>query len=308
MHQPAKLAAAALMASALAACSMHGSSMPAIPQTPTIPQNGASQITQSMASRYMLNGVHIMLTRNAVSSFAPNLTGLLPYNGGPVQVHPSIYVVYWGFTTDPKGEKTYLHRFLSGLGGSTWLATVKQYYQNPGPIHVTNPLGQLKGEWSDNTVVPSHPTDAQIKVEAAKLVAHFSYKASASYVVATPTKHNSSGFGTQYCAYHGAFNSGSGPVAYTNLPYMTDAGANCGENSVNPGTSGILDGVSIVEGHELAETQTDPQPPSGWSGNSGEIGDICAWIGLANTSLTTGVFATQPLYSDKAKGCVQHTP
>ena len=45
-------------------------------------------------------------------------------------------------------------------------------------------------------------------------------------------------------------------ITYTNLPYITDAGSSCGEDSVN-GSSGTLDGVSIVEGHELAEAITD---------------------------------------------------
>src|SRR5437660_976045 len=70
-------------------------------------------------------------------------------------------------------------------------------------------------------------------------------------VVATPTGHSTPGFGTSFCAYHGAV-SAHPNVTYTDLPYMTDAGTSCGENSVN-GANGKLDGVSIVEGHELAE-------------------------------------------------------
>jgi hypothetical protein len=46
-------------------------------------------------------------------------------------------------------------------------------------------------------------------------------------------------------------------LLFTSLPYMTDAGSACGEDSVN-GPNGTLDGVSIVEGHEMAESITDP--------------------------------------------------
>ena len=63
----------------------------------------------------------------------------------------------------------------------------------------------------------------------------------------------------------------------TNLPYVTDAGASCGQDFVN--SNGTLDGVSIVEGHEYAETITDQTPAGGWTDSSGEeTGDKCAWI------------------------------
>src|SRR5581483_5726673 len=48
------------------------------------------------------------------------------------------------------------------------------------------------------------------------------------------------------------------------IPYQTDAGANCGQNFVNSGSAGLLDGVSIVGGHEFAEAATDPNPGLGW--------------------------------------------
>lgn len=73
--------------------------------------------------------------------------------------------------------------------------------------------------------------------------------------VRPPTGHSTPGFGISFCAYHRAI-AADPNVTYTNLPYMTDAGTNCG-NSVN-GSNGKLDGVSIVEGHELAEVITDP--------------------------------------------------
>jgi hypothetical protein len=299
MYQPGKLVVVALMAAALSACSTQGSSIPAV-QAPSGPQSQGSQ----MASRYVLNGVHIMLPRGA---YGPDLSGQLNYNGGPIEKHPKVFVVYWGFKTDPTHEQPYLHRFLKGLGGSRWLATDKQYYETARG-HILNPVGQLKGEWNDNSAVPSQPTDSDVINEAERLVTHVGFDQDASYVVATPHNHNTGGFGSQFCAYHGAFSDSHGVVAYTNLPYMTDAGGNCGENIVNPGPAGVNDGVSIVEGHELAETQTDPQPPSGWIGGGGEIGDLCAWQGLLNTTLTTGKFATQPLWSDTANACVQHTP
>ena len=117
-----------------------------------------------------------------------------------------------------------------------------------------------------------------------------------------------SGFGTQFCAWHSSTSSSYGTLAYTNLPYITDAGASCGQNFVNGGSAGLLDGVSIVGGHEYGETVSDPFPNSGWLDGSGrENGDKCAWISSgqgasANITLPTGTFAVQSLWSNLANG------
>src|SRR5207237_10586866 len=77
---------------------------------------------------------------------------------------------------------------------------------------------------------------------------------SVQYVIATATGNNSRGFGTQYCAYHSATSSTVGNVAYTNLPYITDAGPSCGANFNGLGAHA---GITIVGGPEMAETRTD---------------------------------------------------
>ena len=125
----------------------------------------------------------------------------------------------------------------------------------------------------------------------------------------------SHGFGTQYCAWHSATSSSYGNIAYTNLPYMTDAGRNCGANFNGLGPYA---GITIVGGHEMAETITDQFPSSGWLDSSGaENGDKCAWISSgqgasADITLSTGTFAVQSLWSNAfnsgAGGCVPSYP
>lgn len=261
----------------------------------------------------LLSNRHVMPPKRH-AMVRPNLCcAQLVYNGGPVQTNPIVYLTFWGWTSDPNNEGNYLYRFLNGVGSRAWLATLSQY-------GVNNPHHQLVSArvYHDSTPIPASPTDAQIAQEAVNTATHFGGpNPNASYVIATPSGHSTSGFGSSFCAYHGAVSDGGTAVAYTNLPYMTDAGGSCGEFFVNgstlPDGGGLLDGVSIVEGHELAETQTDPQPGSGWyNGTYGEIGDMCAWIDLANTELTTGTFAVQPLFSNNASSgqgnCVQGYP
>jgi serine protease len=257
----------------------------------------------------------------------------MSYLGGPIQTAPKVYIVLWGWHgNDPSGQAAYQERFFEGAGGSTWNASQTQYCNNtdnvvgvvcqspaqfvgnPNPVFVSTSV------WADNTnAVPSSPDDAAIQAEAARAAVFFgnttaASNASTQYIIDTPQGNSTSGFNTSWCAYHGSASTSSGSLSYTDFPYITDAGGNCGQNFVNSGSAGLLDGVSIVGGHEFGESETDPSPPNGWTDFIGaETGDKCAWISfgpgsLTNVTLSTGNFAVQGLWSNNANsgagGCV----
>jgi hypothetical protein len=259
----------------------------------------------------------------------------LSYHGGVGGVGvetgvDKVYVIYWGSqwnNNDPSGEATIQQNFFSHVGGSSWNNSVTQYCQgvNSGTTtcgtsgtHATNPSGVLGGTWYDNsTAAPSKPTQAQLAAEATAAALHFGNTSAASnttvqYVISTATGNNASGFGSQYCAWHSSTSSSYGNIAYTNMPYITDAGSNCGANYNGLGPNA---GITIVGGHEFAETETDIFPNGGWLDGSGsENGDKCAWIASgqgasANVSMGGGTsFPVQSLWSNafnnNAGGCV----
>lgn len=230
----------------------------------------------------------------------------LAWNGGPVQVTPKIYIVYWGpkwTTSDP--EYTTLNGFMTKMGGGAWINIDTQYSGSNGTI--TNPSSQLAGTWIDPSSVPKRPGSSAVGAEAQKAAQHFGYGGvNANYIVAIQSGNDPSGFRTSWCAYHSSESESEGVVSFTNFPYQTDAGASCGSGSVN--SPGTYDGVTIVGGHEEAETQTDPQPSSGWTDSSGsEIGDKCAWVSLENNPAAGG-YPTQPLWDNKIGGCAQSGP
>jgi serine protease len=282
--------------------------------------------TPAMADGVGMAPLHGMGTKNAHASARPVKSTNLTYHGGAVETAPVVYLVEWGWNgVDPSGEGAYYSNFLNHVGGTSWANSTTQYCQGvasgtvfcgTGGTHVGNPSGILKGTWVDNTnAIPSSPTQSALAAEAVRAAAFFGNttsgsNASAQYIIATPHGKNTNGFGTSFCAWHSSTSSLSyGNIAYTNLPYITDAGANCGANSVNTGSAGLLDGVSIVGGHELMETVSDQYPSSGWVDGSGaENGDKCAWKGLANVSLNGAIFPVQPLWSNLANngagGCV----
>jgi len=258
--------------------------------------------------------VHIYPTREIIDTLhssgarTPQATSPLLYHNGPIQTGPKLYVVFWGSawsgSGDPYGVASLLKSFYGVIGGSKWLNSVTQYTQTGG-APVGNAGNIFAGSYVDtSSTPPRHPTQSQMAAEASKAAAHYGdYTASAAYVVAMPSGIKPSGFGTQYCAYHSSTSAAGHTIAWTNLPYMPDAGASCGAGSVN--SPGTLDGVTIVGGHEQGETETDPQPSTGWLDSSGaENGDKCAWTGLENNP-NAGGYPTQPLWSNANNGCVQ---
>jgi hypothetical protein len=310
----AKVAAATGLTLALVGCA--GQPTSSLAGSANIPLVRSARQTVALPDGTQL-GRREMPLFTRLHEFRPGLSGELQYGGGTVQTVPKVYVLYWRFSGqgDPKkAERTILDAFLSGVGGSLWLSTVTQYYDTVDG-NITNPVGEYvkskkHGFLDDNKTKIGIPTDADLQMEAMKLADKFGVSADASYVIATPHDHNTSGFGTQYCSYHGAFTYKGVVISYTDMPYVSDAGTQCGAGSVNnPGT---YDGVSLVAGNELAESQTDPDlNNTGWGGVFGEIADICANNPNdppINSTFSTGSFPTEALYSDTSSACSQTGP
>ncbi len=248
---------------------------------------------------------------------------------------------YVHLTGDPHGVAPRVQAMLAGLGtnNETWSGVTTQYCEGvvvgstscPSPsTHVAYPTGgALGGVWVDaSSAAPSQATGHQLGAEAVAAAAHFGNTTATSnrdaqYVVVSPTGTHPDGFNTangNFCAWHdyngdstlsgGGVSSSYGDIAFTNLPYIPDLGASCGANYVNGGSAGSLDGVTIVEGHEYAETITDQNPAGGWTDSVGfETGDKCAWVGVGgtggaqNVTFSTGSFAMQATWANDANSC-----
>ena len=246
------------------------------------------------------------------------------------------------FSSDTAGAAPYLQNLLKGLGtgGELWSGTMTQYCDGPNvstsatscpsnAVHVVYPHGgTLAGVWYDNSdAEPGLATAHQLAVEAVTAAGHFGNTTPTSnryaqYVLFSATGTNPDTYQTSgFCAWHdyngdtsldggGAANSPYGDIAFTNLPYLLDVGASCGEHFVNSGSAGRLDGFSIVEGHEYAETITDQNPAGGWTNPSTgeETADECAWIrsgqgAAADVTMSNGAYAMQSTWSNDTNRC-----
>jgi serine protease len=276
------------------------------------------------------------------SSSGPPLT----YQGGNEGIgvtigQPRVYLVFWGsqwgasLENDPYGVAPRLQALLAGIGTNdeSWSGVMTQYCEGvsvgtevcpAGSAHVGYPTGgALAGVWNDTSLpAPSYATGDQIASEAVAAAAHFGNTTapanrSAQYVVVSPTGTHPDNFnaGANFCAWHDFVTSpSSGDIAYTNLPYIPDMGPKCGENFVNAGAAGALDGVTMVEGHEYAETITDQNPIGGWvDEDTQETADKCAWRSSGDgraqdVDFATGSFAMQGTWSNDGERCMISHP
>jgi hypothetical protein len=263
-HRPTAVRVAGALAAVLfaSACSDRVPS----PLAPTAPSASlGSTISQEEVLEHAVIHRTVEGQRQARAAGAAATGNNLYYHGGTggigVETAPRVYVVFWGSqwnNNDPSGEAAIVQNFLRGAGGSKWLNSVTQYcqgvasgtvYCNGAGTAAGNPTGILVSVWYDNaSSASSKPRQSQLAAEAVRAAAHFgntsaSSNASTQYVIATAHGSNSSGFGTQYCAYHSSTSSSYGNVAYTNLPYITDAGASCGANFNGLGPKA---GITIV--------------------------------------------------------------
>lgn len=300
-----KILGVALAALFLSSCNGGGGGTGGPPPTPTpeptptvSPTSTPSTCGAASIFTPTHRGRHIMLPRGA---YAAAKGAGLSYGGGSVLVDQAIYLVTWGFgASDPVAQR--LAALYTNVGGSDWFGTVTQYCESPDD-YITNSTGSFAGNWADTQEpVPLQPTQAEIESEAVRAAAHFGGidLSTATIVVATPTGHSMAGFGTQFCGWHDATNGG---LSYEYIPYEPDAGSACGANSVKD----QYDGVSIVGGHEFAESTTDPQPSTGWvdAKNGEEIGDLCAWKDLKLENLNGVELPMQPLWSNATGACEQ---
>jgi serine protease len=256
------------------------------------------------------------------------------------------------FSGDTKGEVPRLQQLFKslGTGGELWSGVMTQYCDGPsvpnkatkcpaGATHVAYPTAPvLAGIWFDNSKAsPTSATGRELALEAIAAAGHFHNTGAQSnryvqYVILSPPSTTPDGFNTpnqNFCAWHdyngdaslpgGPVTSTYGDIAFTNFPYLTDAGTNCGASFVN-GNAGELDGVTIVEGHEYAETITDQNPAGGWTNQTGdptyngqENGDECSWIaagqpgGAANVKMGTASYPMQATWSNDTTGCaIEH--
>lgn len=230
---------------------------------------------------------------------------------------------------DPDGAGKYMADFVHQMGGSSWANVSTQFTETGaggGTDSISNDKNVLAGIWVDDADSitslpktssgnPAGPTNTywNLAEEALRAAAHFGVTGAAlhdaNFVILQPPAYSDpNALNAGYCAFHDftdpnapgnsyydglTLPDGSKPpyISYSNIPYQIAPAlaSGCGEGI----EGGKLDGFSIVLGHEIEETITDPgagyiDPQTGvaYAGwfdpfDADENGDKCAWVGYS---------------------------
>jgi len=228
---------------------------------------------------------------------APHLT----YHGGPVLGSVEVVLVFWGaFWTQPGGApiETGLNGFFDFLLTSPFMQTLQEYSTQSTVIGNGRRISTVNIANSEpGTVVGSgrQVTDAQIQTALQGWITAQTVPATTAntlYFIYMPPNVTVLFQGMQscqnFCGYHQHIGNS---IFYAVEPHITCVGCNFGT---------ILDSLTKVSSHELAEAITDPASNGWFDPNSlEEIGDIC------NTSTTRlGGFLIQNQFSNARAACV----
>ncbi len=201
----------------------------------------------------------------------------LYYRGGGVEHNPHIYLTFWGKNwNEHPGARTEIREMLARLSGTAYQGIFTQYFDHAGLISGNVGLNS----WTDQSInAPGTVNDEHVRNEIEYSLVQQGWPGAGignQYIVLpAPGSHYESGFGGNFCAYHGYFTGIGAPYAL--IPWAGD----------EPFTActwidrhnGYRDwaSASAATSHEYGESATDPIPSEGWNdAEYYEITDICS--------------------------------
>jgi len=245
------------------------------------------------------HGIVPLVHPGMLAPIAP--TAQLTYHGGPVLGAVQVVPIYWGaFWANGDGSQlaTELDAFFDFILTTSLMDLLGEYSTTTTMIGHGGRLSSVKvtaSEPGDPTATGRQVSDEQIQQALQGWIVAGTIPATTAntlYFVYLPPDCVSM-LGTDqscqvFCGYH---NHSTNGVFYAVEPYITCLGCSFGT---------ILDSLTKVSSHELAEAVTDPALDAWFDPASGdEIGDIC------NSSTThLGGYLVQDQWSNAQSACV----
>jgi hypothetical protein len=222
-------------------------------------------------------------------------TGIL-YHGGPIMLGgQDVYLVwYGGWTGDP--ATGILEDLVQAIGGSRYYNINTTYFDRAGH-HVTNAVyygGSVTDAYSHGKTLSD--TDVLDVVDGAIAAGKLPDDPDAVYfVLASADVNESSGFCTQYCAWH--WND----AADRKIGFVGDAdrcpSACEAQTASSPNGDPGADAMASSLSHELEEAATDPLGNAWYDRRGEENADKCAWTYGTTYRAANGSFANMHLGS-----------
>jgi hypothetical protein len=222
--------------------------------------------------------------------------GHITYHGGPVQHHPTVYVVLTGHWKVDDPRVTALDRFYRTMGRSAWGRSLSVY-----GVRTIRYGGQLTYRR-----VSSIGHMATLAWRAGRRFGVHDWR-DAQFVIVPAPGTRTLGYRTE-CGEHDAASRRGHPI-YSELlvvPLFRRWSACTADYSTDNGVhaDNVIRGLTVIASHELAETATDPAWPLGWADShtiygTVELADLC-WL---YSSQWPGLGAATWLWSASRNAC-----
>jgi hypothetical protein len=256
----------------------------------------------------------VMPTKGQAAISTPKDNGI-QYHGGPILDDANgvnVYIIWYGDWSKDTAAQTIVTDFIKHLGGSPYTTVNTTYYDmEPGPAGtnvvkdwVTTGIHYM-GSTTDNYSRGSALVDQDLAsiIETPVLDGRLPADPNGIYLVITSADvQETSGFCTQYCAFHAydsgasAFNNQNVAVAFIGNPAL-QCPVGCAQETVLPTPNNNVAGDAMVNfiAHETEESVSDPLGTAWYDSNFNENEDKCAWTFGKTYNLPNGSYANMKL-------------
>jgi len=203
----------------------------------------------------------------------------ITYHGGPVMLgQTNVYYIWYGnWTTDPTAQSV-LNQFGSSIGGTPWYNINTTYYDGSNN-HVSNSV-KLVTQTNDSGSQGTKLSDAAVQNIVANALASGvlpTDKQGVYFVLTSQDVTETSGFCTQYCAWHTHGTLNGTDVKYGFIGNPARCPSACAEQTTTPNGDLAGDAMASLIAHELSESVTDPDLNAWFDQRGQENADKCAW-------------------------------
>jgi Phosphate-induced protein 1 conserved region len=231
-----------------------------------------------------------MTARNAQKYAGPSSNGIF-YHGGPVMLGTvNMYYIYygaWDFNTD--NTNTILNSFGSYIGGTPYFNINTTYYNSSNAA--VSGLVALSKTTVDSGSQGSALNDAAVQTIVSNALSSGALPADPNgvyFVLTSKEVTETSGFCTQYCAWHthGTINGRDIKYGFVGNPLQCPSA--CSAQTTSPNGNVGADSMANLIAHELSESVTDPDLNAWFDRRGNENADKCAWKFGTTSTISSG--------------------
>lgn len=230
--------------------------------------------------------------KNAEKFSSISTNGIL-YHGGPIMPGTvNMYYIWYGAWNSPTASSTnsLLTTFGQYIGGPTPYFNINTTYFNGNNQFVSGSVALPKSV-ADSGSQGAALTDSKVAAIVQNALASGALPTDTNgvyFVLASQEITETSGFCTQYCAWHTHGSIAGQDIKYGFIGDPMQCPSACSAQTVTPNGNMEADSMANLIAHELSESVTDPDLNAWFDRRGMENADKCAWKFGATQSLSSG--------------------